>query len=417
MKTSIAIVILFLSQLFICFDGVGIFGVYTNVYIFLGVSLLIAYLYFDTVIGTASSADSPNTDKGKAQWVITGLFIGALCFAFVKYVLFFSSSPDTYTWSDVIPQLDALYDRFARGEQPYYPLAEIGHHPFPVYMPLHWLPIGLARATGIDLRDIGMAMLCLAILIFTVYQIRHTSGLWSQAAIAAMPLLMLFFFYRGRDFIFVFETPVAAYYILLAAGLYSRNIWLTTAGIAACLLSRYTMVFWLPLFAVVLWMNAPIRSSLKVWASVAAGILIFYIIPFYLREPSILRDGVTYHNNTVISGWETESYTIRLGFYLAPQMRDLFHGSMAHRVYCTRVFQASVMLLLLIGGVFSYYKIKQKVNFYDFSLGMLYLFVLSFYGTSPMCFRYYLASLFVLTIALCARVLQIGKTPAGKMDG
>lgn len=406
-RKSWAIFILFLCQLLVCFDGVGIFGVYTNVYIFLGISLWIAYLYFDTVIGRASSADIANSGKSKAKWVITGLFTGALCFAFVKYVLFFSKWTDTYTWSDVIPQLDALYDRFARGEQPYYPVAEIGHHPFPVYMPLHWLPIGLARVTGIDLRIIGISILCVTALLYVIYQIRRTGSIWGKAMVGAMPLLILFFFFRSEDFAVVFETPIAAYYLLLAAGLSSRNIWLTTAGIIACLLSRYTMVFWLPLFAIVLWVNVQPRVSLKVWGSVLAAILVLYVIPFYLRAPHILQDGVRYHNNTVIAGWETGASTIRLGFYLAPQMRDLFQGDMASRVYWTRVFQAVVMLALFIGGTISYFKIRAKVNFYDFSLGMLYMVVLCFFGSSPMCFRYYLVSLFFLTAALCAKTLEI----------
>ena len=57
-------------------------------------------------------------------------------------------------WSDVIPQVQTLFDRFIRGEFPYKPInIAIGSYVLqPIYMPFQWLPVGIGLLFGIDLR-------------------------------------------------------------------------------------------------------------------------------------------------------------------------------------------------------------------------------------------------------------------------
>ncbi|MEO6133496.1 MAG: hypothetical protein ABIQ02_16770, partial [Saprospiraceae bacterium] len=74
-----------------------------------------------------------------------------------------------------------------------------------------------------------------------------------------------------------FELVIAAYYLVLASGLVARHIGLITAGLVLCILSRYTLVFWLPLVAIILWQKLPRRQNILIWSSVALSILLIYI--------------------------------------------------------------------------------------------------------------------------------------------
>lgn len=397
--------VLLLSQLFFCFLGVQVFGIYVNAFFFFFSSLAIAYFYFASVLYRKENKN-PDHEKNLKP-LIGGLLFGILmAVIFIMYVIRFHKFHDTNAYSDVLMQLEALYDRFARGEQPYYPVNPPAHSPFPVYMPLHWLPIGFARLFNVDLRVIGLLILYIAVGLYAYYFIDRNKNVWSILLVIVMPVAILLSFFYSLDLVYVFETPIAAYYLLLALGLARRNMWLTTLGIILCLLSRYTMVFWLPIFAVLLFMNVSRRQAFMLFGTIILSVVLIYILPFYLRAPDALADGLRYHNRTVISGWEYGADTLRIGVYFAPHMRALFSGTAEHRVFCARVVQALVMLLLFIGGMIAYTFNRKRINFYDFSLGMLYLVLLCFYTIGPMIFIYYLLSLFFVGIVLCARIIE-----------
>ncbi len=407
MKKSFQVFLLFLVQLSLCFAGVRLFGIYINPILYFAVSLSIAVIYFKTVIDPPHIATiAPPKVSSYTPFYL--LLAALLSGCFILYFFQFRTYTDTHTYSDVIPQLDALYDRFSRGEQPYYPLPLAGYSPFPVYMPLHWLPIGIARFLNMDLRVFGMLILCVGIMIYGYTFIKRLNTTWGKILAVILPICALlgFYIFRTLDLILNFETPIAAYYLILALGLSRRNILLITVGLILCILSRYTLVFWIPLFAILLWINIPRKQSLMVWATVAMAILFIYIIPFYLRAPSALLSGIKYHNGAAVGEWSYVSGTFDLGIYFAPHMKAIFGGTMEHRVFCARIVQASVMLFLLFGGLWAYYRLRLKVNFYDFSLGMLYLVLLCFYTIGPLTYRYYLISLFFVGIILCAKVFE-----------
>src|SRR5690606_9799498 len=140
------------------------------------------------------------------------------------------------------------------GEQPYYPLPLAGYAPFPVYMPLHWLPVGLTDFLGIDSRWIGYIFFSLALIFITL---RFIKMHWSPNAaliLFSIPLLTFYGYhhYAPQELGVSFDIIIAAYYMVLAFGLYSKNLTWITCGLVLCILSRYTLFFWLPVFACLL---------------------------------------------------------------------------------------------------------------------------------------------------------------------
>ena len=412
MKKPAIIFLLFLLQLYLTFDGIRLFGKYGNPFVLFVISLSIAALYFKSILDQNDNVRIYQKPAHNYKPIFIVAMTVAFGGIFILYLRLFQLVPHPAVGSDVLPQLEALYDRFAVGEQPYYPLYLGTYSAFPVYMPLHWLPIGFARLLGFDPRLIGLFILFVSIFIYLYWTFSAERPIWENVLIGVMPLVVLLGFrLNAIDLACTFETPIGAYYLMLALGLARRNLYVTAVGIILCVLSRYTLVFWLPLFAVLLWFGTSYKKSLAVWLSLIAAVVFIYIIPFYLRNPAAFLSGIHYHNNAAIGEWigtgpDSFSGTFECGIYFAPHMKALFHGEMDHRVFCARVVQACVMLLLLGGGLAAYKRLKDRIDFFDYSLGMLYLVILCFYMIGPLTYRYYFLSLFMISMVLCSRVIM-----------
>jgi len=90
--------------------------------------------------------------------------------------------------------------------------------------------------------------------------------LYAQMAGIFIVILPLWFFLKwaSLEMAISLETVIAAYYLLLAVGLYKRDMRLITVGLIVSLLSRYTLIFWIPLFGYLLLLKNPVKYSLKI---------------------------------------------------------------------------------------------------------------------------------------------------------
>jgi hypothetical protein len=398
---------LFLLQLWFTFRGYLRFGKYENPFYLFAVSVLIPVIFLVACVGRKT------IERVKIDWKVwLSLLIAILFCVYLTYVYHdgFLKFSEPEKSSDVLPQLEALWDRFVKGEQPYYPLPLQGYSPFPVYMPAHWVPMGLSKIFDKDIRWPGMFMLFAMILIYVYYNNKRDGSIVNQMVAAPiLPLILYVFYWWGEGDLFItFETPVAAYYLLLALGLVARKLPLVMAGIILCILSRYTLVFWLPLFALMLLYERPFKTSVIAWSAVVLSIVLFYVVPFILRQPSILSDGVRYHNYAAVGEWSWEtSWSFELGTYFAPHFKDMFTGSVEERVFKTRIVQGTLMILLNIVGFLFYRKFRGRINFYDFGLASLSFILTFFYAFGPLTYRYYLITPLFLSAVLVTRTLRL----------
>jgi hypothetical protein len=271
--------LLFWFQVFLVLSGAPVFTKYFNPLLLLIDSIAIGWLYLQVHSRSHFATYRPATIWEKIAAV--SVILISLTLAGISFRDACNMMPDPGAISDVNPQLETLFARFRKGEQPYYQVGSKG--PFPVYMPFHWLPVGIARLLAIDTRWAGFILLVPAIIIHGWMNRRSP---WS-ALMVLLPISVLFSYllWDDRDLTLTLELIIAAYYLLLAAGLNGQNYWWITIGIISCLLSRYTLVFWLPMLAVLLWLHAPRKLSFVIWGTAAASLLIFYVFPFlYLPQ-------------------------------------------------------------------------------------------------------------------------------------
>ncbi len=415
MKRPLTVLLLFLAQVYLTFCGVQHFGKYWNPLILFVVSALIAWFFWKQL-----SADSPEgietgAAPASARWkrfgALAGIFSFVLCYEELRKVLVQWTPPGNY--SDVLPQLEALYFRFAEGQMPYYPVHFQTYDAYPVYMPLHWLPIWFASVFQFDTRWVGFGVLGLATGWYGWRLMRAGRPLVWQIVAIVLPSISLwgYILWGEMDIPVSFELLIAAYYLILAIGLQGERIGLITFGLILCVLSRYTLVFWLPLFAILLWQKIGLKRSALVWGSVGLSVLFLYVIPFLAKQPDILKKGVAYHNEAAIAEWNgygNVSWTMERGVHFAIYLKEVLHDTPTNEVFWARVIQAGVMLLLLLWGLWLYKRVRHRMNPFDFSLLFLYGILLCFYTFGPLTYRYYLVVLHILSAVLCGRVVAAG---------
>jgi hypothetical protein len=280
-------------------------------------------------------------------------------------------------------------------------------------MPLHWLPVGLVEWSGIDVRWAGYIILSLVIAGYGyAVAIQNRSNWFSLALACFLPSLVIwaFMLFEPREISVSYELVIAGYYLLLGVALYSRSILWTTIAIILCLLSRYTLVFWLPVFALLLYRESSVRRNAALWISVIVAVLGLYVFPFLIKDPSILPEGLKYHNNAAIAEWQgygdpPVSWSFEKGIYFAPHFKQILSGTMEHRVFITRIIQGSVMLLLCFGGIVGYRFMRRRMHWMEYCLVVLYCMVGFFYFLSPLAYSYYFMVPYMLSALLCARIM------------
>ena len=413
MKIRYAGLLLFFAQVYLTFWGVKHFSKYWNPVVLLAISLGIGYLWFRILLNDQRETDRLPGDsigwRTKALGALVGV-LGMLSSYEELRKLFVKFNPPS-KFSDVLPQLEALYTRFSQGIFPYQPVDVGTHVAYPVYLPFHWLPIGISDLLHMDTRWSGYIFLVIAAGIYGYLLARKTGALANLILAALLPAMAFwgYVLWGREDIPITYELVIAAYYLVLAAGLARHRIGWIGAGLILCLLSRYTLVFWVPLFAIFFWQNESLRRNIALWMSVAASILLVYVFPFLLKNPGVFLEGIAYHNGAAVAEWQgygdpPVSWTMELGVHFALHMRNLTSGDAEHQVFIARVIQAAAMLSVFFAGWWGYRRWRDRIHYSDFSLLMLYVFILFFYNFGPLTYRYYLIVPLMLSAVICGRI-------------
>lgn len=400
---------LFLAQVFLTLKGAAYFGKFISpLLLFLAfIDLFFLYLSYLVHYGV------PPESKVTRRHAVVGFFMGAaavaLCIPACRQL--FRSVPHPVDFSDVLPQLEFQYDSFLQGKMPYRPMVLPHSRPFPVYMPMHWLPVSLSRLAHVDVRWCGLAVLAIVNGVYGAKVWSTRSGLFLRMLAISLPPFVLYGFVQWgeREIAVSLETVVAGYYLLLGAALWHRRLVPVALAIGCCMLSRYTLIFWLPLFFLTLWWAKGLLKTAQAAVIVLVMLLVGYILPFLLRDPSIFLTGLAYHNSAAEYEWEYGAWSFETGVYFAPHIHALLRGSFTYQVFVARALQATAMLLIFFAGAAGYRRWRREMDVFDFGLAALYLTIFCFYMIGPLTYRYYMITPLVLASVLCARMLCGGK--------
>lgn len=298
-------VLSYVVELVLFTSGRGRFGAYWSPVMFLGAGLLLCWAAARTLRDQPFAQAAAPRVVQRVGWAGAALLGGGLL-VLRKQIPLVLSSPLDLHMSDVIPIVQTYVDRFRSGEVVYRYLTNLPYPLFPNHLPLQWLPYVPVQALGIDFRWASLALLLL--LGFGSYQLTvlRQPGNWVSFGLKALlPAYALWLMIKKDEFLFtyVLEFTIICYYFLLAASVLSRSAWAQGVALVLCLLSRYSVVFWVPFYVLLLWQHAGRRHTLVVVGIVAAGITGLYVVPFLAQNPTIFIHALAEYRIATLGEW------------------------------------------------------------------------------------------------------------------
>ena len=395
-------------QLWLILLGGGMLGKYWNPVLLFLVSIGIAWYYLFLHLRKTAIPDQqlPVRISHSIAWILGAMLIFFLSYEEWRKVMVVINPEEV---SDVVTQALVLFDRFEHGVFPYTAIRIKNAYDLePIYMPFQWLPIGLAKPFDLDIRWIGFGFLMLAFgfLGWGVSRINKPAWIKVLVLFAATSTFWAWIMWTNLDITGTYEMVTGAYYLFLAAALLSRNIWLIVAGIILCLISRYTLLFWLPLFALLLYMAKGMKWSIRVWSIIGIAVLVLFVIPFYLKDPEFMVRAYAYYHRYTVSEWSKETWTDELGVSAAVFGKKLCIGSPADCVSSVRTVQLTILLFIIVAGWYLFKKWRDRIDLYSLSLIALYLSVFCLLFFAPLIFRYYYFSLTLISGIVCCKIMM-----------
>ena len=319
--------------------------------------------------------------------------------------------------SDIIPQVGILVERLLEGEFPYQPINKDDWDRtftlFPTYLPLQWLPYTVAEGLNLDYRLYVFILFALLNLYLVVRSIKSNSSLFSTLTLGILPPLILIGLLSNDTtggFRHSVELLIVTYYTLLAFTLVRFNWWAISILIAVCLLSRYSIVLWVPLFMLVLYRKLGLKV---VFQSIGIMFLMFCIfyLPFLIVDPLIYFKGYDYHTGAAIGawtikGWQPDADTIPYSLKHGVGMGVFFYENIAGEIVdklnaCRYTHLAASMGSVLLLGVW-YFKNEKRILPGVFLLGSLKIYLVVFYNFIQIPFIYLYWILPMISVVMLA---------------
>ena len=208
------------------------------------------------------------------------ILIGLIALAMYSWCHYwFEEIPIDINNADMLPIIKVMGERFVAGhhKQVYDTIPWIWNGIQPIYLPAMWLPYVPALAMGLDIRWITMAGLLFS---FAVFLFLYHPEIHRYLSFFTGVLAFLLFWWILADntpgIISVSEEGVViAYYVLLVLALTSGNPWWIGVMASLCMLSRYSLVGWIPAYTLYLLLG-------KKWKQIGifalTGILCFILL-------------------------------------------------------------------------------------------------------------------------------------------
>ncbi len=328
-----------------------------------------------------------------------GLFLSGAIFCALRLQDVFSEFEVAAKNSDIIPSLQLYVQRWLGGEKVYQPMVFDGWTVLPTYFPLLWMPYAFSEILQIDYRWTAYVVFLIAILLYQIWLVRRDVPWWELVIKSLIPFLFIYYFvqYARGTLGFAVELLPVGFYLILSFSILRKNKLFLALGIVLCLLSRYAFTFWLPVFLLVYWIENGFKNVLRVGLYSLVGVLLVYVLPFLVKDPTILTNGLKYYGKTAEGQWETQYWQepgdvphhLNKGFGMAMYFYDDIELTVPDRLKRNRKYHLAVcgfVAVLLLGGYFLFRSRGLNVPIY-FLIG-LKLYLVFFYGFFYVPFSY-----------------------------
>lgn len=292
-------------------------------------------------------------------------------------------------FADIIPALQAYARRWLNGSEIYTPLTwELGYFELPTYLPAMWFPFILAERLGFDYRLVAWGIFLLGVLLYDylVWRLRQP---WPQTlALAALPFVV-FYALITTQWAYVgitVEYMILGYYTLLVVGILLRFWPLQALALLLCVLSRYSLVFWVPLYLGLMFFYDSKKNALLVAGTVLVGVVALYIVPYLSHNWGLFMEVQRSYTDAAVFEWKhVDSLGVPLhpfnGLGLASFFYTYAPGSLYEKIGLLKTVH--VALLLTVVAVAAVVYVRQRTRRTDYRVylvAILKLYLATFYA-------------------------------------
>ena len=328
------------------------------------------------------------------------ILIGLIALAMYSWCRYwFEEIPIDISNADMLPIIKVMGERFVAGHhnQVYDTIPWIWKGVQPIYLPAMWLPYVPAVALNIDIRWVTMAGLLFS---FAVFLFLYRPEIHRYLSFFTGVLAFLLFWWILADntpgIISVSEEGVViAYYVLLVVALITRNPWFIGVMASLCMLSRYSLVGWIPAYTLYLLLE-------KKWRSIGifalTGILCFillFLLPVgwktFYRLASLPGNYVAFAARVWHDSPEVFAEAPGLAYFFGP-----------HRIAILHKLLVGLSFIVPSGFVLYGYIKGKKKQLYNIPLAALKLSLVIFYCfiDVPYLYLFYTSSFVSLMIVV-----------------
>jgi len=260
----------------------GYEGWFSVLYLVAGLSLGVLMVLFPQVnIRLFSTGQVPRPMK----WVQVGLFVIAGLVIWCQSKSLIASMPIDINYADMLPVIKVMDQRFIDGHwrHIYDTVPEIWGGIKPIYLPGIWTPFVPAVFAGIDMRwtTVGCLFFVFGVYLLSFYAPRQKILSFITLAIASMLLWWLLTEDDEHGLITrTEEGTVIVYYVLAVLALLSEHIIFAGIAISLCMLSRYSLVGWVPAFLLFLVLSGQVKKAFVFSATGLSCLILLFILPF-----------------------------------------------------------------------------------------------------------------------------------------
>ncbi len=300
-------------------------------------------------------------------------------------------------YSDIIPALTVYCQRLLAGDVVHRPLTEdLGYFLEPGYLPGTWLPFVVPEYFRFDYRWMSSFVLLLGLLGYLVVVVRLRRSALVTFVLSALPLLFTYAVLRRNADIFslTVEPLVVGYYLLLVAGVLLPSRLLFIGALLLCLLSRYSLVFWVPLYLGLLYLNESRRAAWLVAGLAAAGVVAFYIVPVLSHDWGLFMRVQKVYTDTTLGEWNhLNDKGLPMHLYNGIGLTNFFYqfapGDMLARLGLAKMVHLAASLAVVGGAALVYWRQRlPRTHHRLYAVIVLKLYLTTFYAFLQVPYAY-----------------------------
>lgn len=346
-------------------------------------------------------------EKGMS-WAI---FLISILVLIPLYAQILQEYPIIVEKSDIYPTIKLCVDRFLAGQPVYASDYSFGYHHYPNYLPGKWMPFVIAEWAGFDYRWISFLIFSMGFFLYFQNLNRHAFQFPIKLLLSLTPGLTLLYYHLHLpgQLAYTVEIMDLGIHIFLFVAVLHGGIVSRSMSIIWVLLSRYSLIFWLPVYFLALFLKEDKRNTLITAGVIMAGICLLYIFPFLSQDWNSFFLG---HESYLAAAKGSWSVNLRADQIVPHVMEDqvgiasyfylYLPGDVLTRIGYLRMVHliVSLSIAIALGGI--YMKVHDKISPKYFFLFGLKAYLMFFYVFLQVPFLY----LFITPVFLSLILLQ-----------